>query len=147
MITRYYEIARLVEGKSLFVSGEGLTVVLSDAPLLENDKQLHRAIHPSSYFWVSGGGTYLLNDRFLPIVQRAHQQTTNPGKWSLFTGRADTHEERANPELLVRELFEELILLQEGVPLLPKTVDYQEIVLRAWSDSGLEVLREGPPPI
>lgn len=52
----------------------------------------------------------MLNDRYLPIVQRFRHAKVNPGKFSLFTGRADNTKELLHPPLLVRELFEELVL-------------------------------------
>jgi len=75
-----------------------------------NDEALLASRPKGELIWASGGGTYLLNNRYLPVVQRSRDVRVNPGKFSLFTGRADNTEELLHPVSLVRELFEELIL-------------------------------------
>lgn len=117
---RYYELARLQQGVNLR-RGEkrvqvDLTQLLPTDHIL-NDEQLKAARAPGAYFYLSGGGSVIFNRRFVPVVRRPAHAAVNPGLYSLFTGRADSEAEWANPDLLVRELHEELKLYRDGKPL------------------------------
>jgi hypothetical protein len=140
-MARFYQIARLTEGTTIFPDAEVLRVDLDGpAELIENDVAFRAAAAPDNWFWLSGGGTLLLNDRYLPAVQRAADARVNPGKFSLFTGRADNETERANPELLARELFEELLLYEAGTLLLPELAGLQSVIDTAYAgmrDAGV----------
>ncbi len=128
---RFYQIARLRAGTTIFPDAEVLRVDLDrvePGDLIENDVAFRAAAAPESWFWLSGGGTFLLNGRYLPVVRRGAAARVNPGKFSLFTGRADNGEERANPALLVRELFEELLLYEGGTLLVPQLPDLQPAI-------------------
>lgn len=131
---RFYQIVRLIEGRSIFPHPGSFLVDLDaahESDLIENDIAFGAAIAPGTWFWLSGGGTLLLNGRFLVVVRRSAQARVNPGKYSLFTGRADDEVERAQPRMLVRELFEELLLFESGVLLVPQLDDWQPLVDRA----------------
>jgi hypothetical protein len=131
---RFYQIVRLIEGRSIFPHPDKFLVDLDaarESDLIENDIAFGAAIAPGTWFWLSGGGTLLLNGRFLVLVQRSAQARVNPGKYSLFTGRADDEVERAEPLMLIRELFEELLLFEKGVLLAPQLDDWQPLVDRA----------------
>lgn len=63
---------------------------------------------------ILGGGGGVLFDRFwhVPLIKRSGDAPTNPEKWTIPTGRFDTIEELVNPDLMIRELWEELITSQ-----------------------------------
>jgi hypothetical protein len=132
----FYEIARLRRGWSLRLDDDRLSVDLDRVgahDLIRDDRALSNARGKDACFWVSGGGSILINDRFLPVVQRSTASRVNPGRFSLFTGRADNAEERANPERLSRELFEELVLLSGSRPLMPHWEKQQDIINQAYT--------------
>ena len=147
-MTRFYQIARLTEGKTIFSEAEKLRIDLDGvmpADLVENDIAFQAAVAPQTWFWLSGGGTLLLNDHYLPIVRRSADARINPGKFSLFTGRADNAAERARPALMVRELFEELLLFEDETLLVPQLEGFQDMVDAAHGairEAG--VLDDGP---
>lgn len=60
---------------------------------------------------ILGGGGGVLFDRFwqVPLIKRSGDAPSNPGKWTIPTGRFDTIEELIHPDLMIRELWEELI--------------------------------------
>ena len=102
----------------------------------------------ANYIWVSGGGTWLLNDRYLLFVQRVRHAKVNPGKFSLLTGRADNVEELLHPALLVRELFEELILFDGDHLYRPICEAFHGIIEQVYSrleaDLGLNIKKAKP---
>ncbi len=71
-------------------------------------------------FWLAGGGSYLINEKYLVLIKRSRYAYTNPEYLSLATGRSDSYEELLNPNLVIRELFEELAIFQNGNRILPK---------------------------
>jgi CBS domain-containing protein len=134
LMPRFYQIARLRVGETIFPDSEVLRVDLDgvgSGDLIENDTIFRAAAASDSWFWLSGGGTLLLNGRYLPVVRRSADARVNPGKFSLFTGRADNEEERANPALLVRELFEELLLYEGNTLLVPQFSGLESIISAA----------------
>ncbi len=113
----YYNLIPLDLGRSLWIEDGSVKVDLTQATLSQSaqqDEQVKQYLNEGRHLWVSGGGTYLVNERFLLVLQRSHHSQINPGKFSLFTGRADNENEWAHPQLLLRELFEELILFENG---------------------------------
>lgn len=64
-----------------------------------------------TFLWVAGGGAYVINNRFLPLVRRSADAPTNPNKLTISTGLSSSYEEMKNPLLLMRELFEEVVLM------------------------------------
>ncbi|MBF0104187.1 MAG: hypothetical protein HQM16_02560 [Deltaproteobacteria bacterium] len=60
--------------------------------------------------WVSGGGAYIINHEWVPLVKRSADSPTNPGRLTVSTGRAETDQELEQPCLLIRELFEEIVI-------------------------------------
>jgi hypothetical protein len=113
----YYRLCPLELGRSIHFGEGELTVDLDaarDASVITRDDQLLLAVAPEHYFWVSGGGSVLLEGRSLLVVERPMDARVNPGKLSLFTGRADDETEWREPERLVRELVEELMLVDDG---------------------------------
>lgn len=133
----HYQLVKLILGQSIHVESEidpkKLSIDFDRVDwdqTISDDRAFNQASsHESelkSYFWVSGGGTYLINDHYLPLVKRSDWAKVNPGKFSLFTGRADTRAEILDPSLLVRELFEELVLVSGDrlyYPIYPKFQD------------------------
>jgi len=61
--------------------------------------------------WAAGGGTYILGGRYIPLIQRSADSLTNPDKLTIATGLSNTYEEMVDPLLLIRELFEEIIIM------------------------------------
>lgn len=134
---RYYKIARLTRDRSIFPAPDRLTVDLAHADgvnMVCDDEAFLNGQGPDSFFWASGGGTLLLNGRYLLLVQRSERARVNPGKYSLFTGRADTMKELLNPRLLVRELFEEIVLSSGDTLLWPQHAEFQEVIDAAYAD-------------
>jgi hypothetical protein len=128
---RFYEIVRLTRGHTIEIDGDCLCIDLdsaSEADLIFNDQALTAAVGPDTFFWVSGGGSILLNQRWLLLVQRSRESAINPGVFSLFTGRSDNSDERVSPRRLVRELFEELLLFAEGERLTLRNTEYQPAI-------------------
>lgn len=124
---------RLVKSKSTFVKDNILSLgEISDLHKLEpirNDLEFNNAAASEGYFLLSGGGTYLINERFLVVVERSSTSSINPGKISIFTGRSDSINEILNPRLLCRELFEELLIYDSlGNILYPESDQYQDII-------------------
>lgn len=119
-MTRFYHIARLIKNKHVFFEGSTLRIQFDEikpADYIYNDEALLAQLHPDHYFYVSGGGTFFVNQRYLLVVRRDSQAHINSGMLSLFTGRAEGPEEWAQPWRVQRELFEELTLLEKGQPL------------------------------
>jgi hypothetical protein len=145
----FYELAKLRRGWSLRLDDDRLSIDLDrvrDGDLIRDDRALSAARGKDTCFWVSGGGGILLNRRYLPIVQRSLGSRVNPGRFSLFTGRADNAEERANPERMSRELFEELVLFQGKSVLLPRWQPQQDIIIGAYGRlSAAGIVQRGSP--
>lgn len=123
-MTEYYRLCLLEESRSIDFEQEGLIRVDLDMARgqqpVTSDEQLVRTSAPGTYFWISGGGSLLLEGRHLILVERSGDSRINPGKLSLCTGRADNEAEWADPRLLLRELFEELqIVNRDGEVRLP----------------------------
>ncbi len=62
-----------------------------------------------------GGGVVFDHLGNVPLIKRSQTALTNPCKWTLPTGRFDSEEELLNPELMLREVDEELLVRIEGV--------------------------------
>ena len=86
---------------------------------------------------------YLLNNRFLLLVKRSNHSRVNPDKFSLFTGRSDNLDEKLNPLLISRELFEELLLFNGNRLYKPICTDFQSVInkvyLRIDQDIGIDM--------
>lgn len=135
-MSRHYQVAGLLPGNEILAEEADLRVDVSAAllrPFSYNDAEILGVKQRGEYIWVSGGGTWLLNDRYVPLVRRPMQARVNPGRYSLFTGRADNTEELLNPSMLVRELFEELVLFDGKQMYKPECDAYQEIIDRVYS--------------
>ncbi len=150
-MSRYYQVAGLKPGSEIAEDAQALRVDLSGAllrPFSHNDEDILSTQRKGEYIWASGGGTWLLNHRYLPIVQRARHAKVNPGKFSLFTGRADNTEEMLRPALLVRELFEELVLFTEHRLCRPSCEKFREIIDQVYthleSNLGLDIAAAMP---
>ena len=95
---------------------------------ITSDVEFRKNMDKEGFYWVSGGGTFLLNDRYIFVVKRRKDSQINPFKVSLFTGRADSIEELKNPMLLARELFEELLLFSGDSLIYPQNKKFQQII-------------------
>ena len=132
----YYSVIKLKKNHDIFFDDILLKVDVNrikEKDVVGNDIELISSIEEGYYNWVSGGGTYFINNKYLVVVRRGLDSAINPGKFSLFTGRSDNHDERINPQGLVRELFEELILYYGNKFLYPKCKEYQDIIDRCYS--------------
>ncbi len=130
-MSKYFKVAGLVPGSEIVEGKNSLKVDVSHVfqrSFAYNDADVLAARQSGNYIWASGGGTYLLNGRYLLVVQRPVHVKVNPGKFSLFTGRADNEAELLNPVLLIRELFEELVLFSGRQLYKPICEGFQEIV-------------------
>ena len=110
----YFSVVSLKPGSDIYFHDNELNVVVdnpSSLSFLNNDHDITNAKSQGSVIWLSGGGSILINNRYLPVIQRSLDVRVNPGKFSLFTGRSDSIAELLNPFLLARELYEELLLL------------------------------------
>lgn len=134
----HYQLVQLTLDQSIEVGTDKLVVDLDRTDWtrrISNDREFIDSYNAvKSYFWVSGGGTYLINDRYLVLVKRSDWAKVNPGKFSLFTGRADSKLEMTNPHLLVRELFEELVLMSGNSLHYPIYADYQDEIAQIYQD-------------
>ncbi len=145
---RYYNIARLREGVSLRISPGRVEVNLdrvTPEDHITNDEAFRAAQAPGTYFYLSGGGSLLIGGRFMPVVKRADAALVNPGKYSLFTGRAEGLAEWRNPSSVLRELFEELQLYRNGAPIplkemTPLPLSNTKLIVRC---EGMENITDG----
>ena len=130
-MNRYYDILKLKLGEGIKFDKNFVTVDLSkvtNKDVIQNDDQFNANLHPNNYFFMSGGGSFLLKNRFLLTVKRSPSALVNPGKISLFTGRAEGPHEWNEPRHVVRELFEEILLFDGLKILYPRFMPYQEII-------------------
>lgn len=133
---RYYEIARLTQGVSIDLFDDLLRVdldKLTPQDSITNDMEFLAAQGKGVYFYLSGGGTLLINGRYMPVVRRPASAKIHPEKYSLFTGRAEGLTEWQNPTSVIRELFEELRVYKDGTLLVPKCPEFQEIIDNVYS--------------
>src|SRR5258708_342710 len=108
----YYGLIKL--GKKDFAISKDHIVVSLDQigayDIIDDDVKFNASLNQEGLYWISGGGTYIINHRYLIVVKRPETSRVNAGFFSIFTGRSDGYDEWINPMLVVRELFEELIL-------------------------------------
>ena len=128
---KYYSILALEKNKNIYIKSKELFVDF-DSPgrieFIQNDIEFLAKKKENIYFWISGGGSYIVNNQYLMVVERGASSGVNPGQLSLFTGRSDSKEELENPFLLTRELFEEVILTVDGDTVKPENREQQEII-------------------
>jgi hypothetical protein len=143
---RFYQVAGLKPEIEVIEEAHAFRVDLTEAlhrPFSYNDDDILKTQRNGEYIWASGGGTWLLNQRYILVVQRSLDAKVNPGKFSLFTGRADNTHELLSPNLLARELFEELVLFTENRIYRPFSVEYNIIIdavyCRLEEDLGLDM--------
>jgi hypothetical protein len=107
----------------------------------------------SSWRWCCGGGAYIFDRRYVGVLQRSENAPTNPGRWTIPTGRASCLEELLEPRLLIREAFEELIIGTSGGFMVPRLeaadVGLSEVMHPSWSPKtwildALSVLNKQP---
>lgn len=141
-MSRYYHVIGLIPDKEIREEDGMLHVDITRAlhrPAVHNDIDILAAQQKGESIWASGGGTYLLNGRYLLTVQRSPEARVNPGKFSLFTGRADNCEELQQPEMLIRELFEELILYSGPRLCKPVCGEFREVIDRVYAKLTAEL--------
>lgn len=64
--------------------------------------------------WLAGGGAYLLQNRYVVLIRRSSSAPSNPGCLTLSTGLSDGAQEWVEPNLVKREMFEEVVLLDRA---------------------------------
>lgn len=141
-MSRYFHVIGLIPDKEIREEDGMLHVDITRAlrrPAVHNDIDILAAQQKGESIWVSGGGTYLLNQRYMLTVQRPLEARVNPGKFSLFTGRADSNEELLQPELLIRELFEELILYSGHHLYKPVCEEFREVIDHVYAKLSAEL--------
>jgi hypothetical protein len=127
----YYSMLHVRLNERVFFDSDQVTVDLfgiQESEIVCNDVDRNRRLSSDSFFYVSGGGSFLVNGRYLLVVKRDALALVNPGKISLFTGRSNNYHEWLDPTLCVRELFEELTLFSDGNLLLLKNDQFQTII-------------------
>jgi len=106
-------------------AGKGMTYrihlpVREELKWIHDHESLKKRHANGNILWLSGGGAYVINQEWVPLVQRTFFSPTNPGKLTLSTGRAESLEELLHPQKIIRELFEEIVLFQDNeTPLIP----------------------------
>jgi hypothetical protein len=136
-MTKHYDIVKLREGDGIILNNASVSIDLDTVDFkdaVNDDVTFNRAVSDSTYFWVSGGGTYYINNRYLLLVKRRDDARVNPGKYSLFTGRANSLEEILNPDLCIRELFEEIILFSGDQVYYPESIQYGDLIGKVYQD-------------
>jgi hypothetical protein len=136
---RYYHIVRLKRGCGIVFDGNDLRINLDavgHGDHIFDDRGFVAAQHPDYYTYVSGGGTILINGRYLVVVRREQTALVNPGRLSLFTGRANGPDEWVQPRHVARELFEELVLFIDGNMLYPRCGDFQPVIDSVYRNAG-----------
>lgn len=131
MMKKFYEIVRLKRRQNIDFKDSALEINLESLPqdaYLFEDNAFNASIAPDTFFWASGGGSILINNRYLAVVRRSKTAKVNAGKYSLFNGRADNLEELVNPTRIIRELFEELILLYDNALIYPLYPKHQTLI-------------------
>lgn len=131
MTPHYYHILRRKSGEDVVVSDDVLRVNLTsirENDHITDDTALLEAMKSGDYFYLSGGGSVLVNGRYLLVVQREATARVNPGQFSLFTGRADGPQEWECPTSVLRELFEELLLYRQHSLLKPRIREWQALI-------------------
>lgn len=93
-----------------------LTVYLPDREKIISDMEREDLSQETdsrkkSLIWAAGGGTYIFGGRYIPLIKRSADSLTNPDKLTIATGLSNTYEEMVDPLLLIRELFEEIIIM------------------------------------
>lgn len=128
-MAKYYSVAVLPPNTGLTIAGDDIRVNLDAVTaVVEDDVQMVAARGKGNYLYLSGGGTLLLNKRYLLMVERDANARINPNVWSLFTGRADGAAEWEKPELVVRELFEELLIYMDDKLANPRCEAHQAVI-------------------
>lgn len=134
---KFYEVLGLKPGLHLFEKAGLLEIFLTDELLksvIFDDKEVLKAKAKGQYIWVSGGGTYLINNQYVLLVKRPETALINPGKYSIFSGRANDKNELIKPALLIRELFEELLLYDNNYLIYPINEEYQKLIDQVYID-------------
>lgn len=130
-MSRYYDILSLKIGDGIEIDDKSVTIDLdkiTSMDIIQNDTQFNASLRSDRYIYVSGGGSYLFDNRYLLVVRRSLAARVNPGKFSIFTGRADGCLEWREPWRVVRELFEEVLLFRGNIIFYPCFPAYQEII-------------------
>jgi hypothetical protein len=130
-MSRYYDIVSLKIGDGIELNDKSVTIDLDKVTpkdIIHNDDAFNESLQPDRYIYVSGGGSYLFDNRYLLVVRRPLTARVNPGKFSIFTGRADGYLEWQEPWRVVRELFEEVVLFKGNMIFYPYFPAYQEII-------------------
>ena len=60
----------------------------------------------------SGGGIFIINNKYVPIIRRSNTAKSNKNKLSTGSGKPSSLKEIYNPRLLIRELFEEISFIK-----------------------------------
>ena len=106
-------------------SGDQGAVLEVEIPSMENALLVHSIDELNQgrkklMRWASGGGTYVINHEWIPLVMRSDNAPTNPNKLTISSGRSDCYGEIQNPLRIIRELFEEIAILIDGSVIIPE---------------------------
>ncbi len=133
----FYNLVLLKKHNSIFFNENQLYINLDLVEFnntISNDNNFKYNIAPENYFWLSGGGTIIFEDNFIFLVKRNSDSILNPDKFSIFTGRSNNLDEKINPELIARELFEELLIFKSNLYLYPLNDKFQITIDNSFND-------------
>lgn len=116
---QFYKILCLKNNKQIFINKTKINIKFDNIienKIIFNDKEFNLNISKNNFFYISGGGSFIFQNRYLLLTQRSNNTIINKNKLSLFTGRADNNDEWKKPSLIIRELFEEINLIKDNIP-------------------------------
>ena len=130
---KYYSVLGLDKLSQVSIHTDKIEIELEELEslcYLSDDHSVNAAKERGQLIWASGGGSLLINDYYLAVVQRSDKCLVNPGLYSLFTGRADGINEVLEPRLIIRELFEALVLFESDTLLQLEVDGYEDVYHR-----------------
>jgi hypothetical protein len=116
---QFYKILCLQRNNQILIKKRKILINLNtikDNKIIVNDEEFNSNLSKNNYFFISGGGSFLFQNRYLLLTQRSTKTIINKNKLSLFTGRSDNINEWRKPSLIIRELFEEINILKDNIP-------------------------------
>jgi len=130
-MNHYYAMLHLRLNERISISDDAINVDIRDVSqndIVTNDQEKQFRSGPKSYFYLSGGGSYVIDGQYLLVIKRDAKTIVNPNKYSLFTGRSNSKHEWINPFLCARELFEEVSFYVDGNLLSLRNQRFQTVI-------------------
>lgn len=73
----------------------------------------NKSLKQDGLIWAKGGGSYLFNNQWIPLVQKSQPTPISQGELDILIGLSDNRKELYNPILLIRELFQKLLIFND----------------------------------